>query len=99
MRIVNQGKGFSFDFDKMILWVNDDTITATIEGRAYQLGVYKSADRAQEVFDEINKSYNTVKGFSVIEMTETGEAYHTYEDIKKQSDSQLVGYLYYMPEE
>ena len=58
MRVVSQNRGFSFDFDRTIFWVQYNVIYAKVGAENIVVGKYESDERAAEVFDDIHKAYS-----------------------------------------
>lgn len=60
MRVVSQDRCESFDFNHTMFWRQDGIIYAHIAGdtRDRVIGRYKSDERADEVFDDMNKAYS-----------------------------------------
>ena len=65
MRIVSQQKAVSIEISKCeIIADYDGSICAYTDNRHYELGNYKSYERAKEVFEDIHKAYAPVYSVS-----------------------------------
>ena len=58
MRIIDQNKEFSIEFDRARISVNGRAICAEIDGVMAQMGAYDSKERAKEVFLDIHKAFD-----------------------------------------
>lgn len=58
MRVVSQNRGFSFDFDRTIFWVQYNVIYAKVGAENIVVGKYETDKRASEVFDDMHKAYS-----------------------------------------
>ena len=58
MRVVSQNRGYSFDFDRTIFWVQYNEIYAKVGVESIVVGKYESDERAAEVFDDMHKAYS-----------------------------------------
>lgn len=62
MRIISQSL-MDFPYDQIIVEVDENRVMCKLCGQSgvkYQLGEYKSNERAVEVFDEINKQFYNI---------------------------------------
>jgi len=61
MRIVSQDRGFSVEIDRAVLMVEDNAVTCSSadikRDKPMCLGRYKNLGRAQEVFEDLHKTY------------------------------------------
>lgn len=60
MRVVTQRLGrqqYSFDFRESLVRLVDESIVCSCQGNQFIVGKFQTADRAQEVFQEMNDSY------------------------------------------
>lgn len=62
MRVVSQGKNFSFDFDRTVFWRQYNVVYAKIGTESTAIGKYRSDERAAEVFEDMHAHYATVEG-------------------------------------
>lgn len=58
MRVISQGRNYSFDFDRTVFWTQYNVIYAKIGIDSVAIGKYKSEERAAEVFEDMHKTYS-----------------------------------------
>lgn len=56
MRIISQGNE-SYNFDAIEIWQRNNVIGGRSANGTFNLGIYKTDERAKEVFEEIHISY------------------------------------------
>lgn len=109
MRIVSQQKAVSVDISKCAIVADcDGIIYAKTDNRCYELGKYKSYERAKEVFEDIHKAYAPVYSISngltkeQIENGFVGSKNIVANNIRTESTDYYIttydNYVYYMPE-
>ena len=64
MRIVSQDRKSSVDFDSCEICMQDNYIFRQIGENARVIGMYKTSERAEEVFEDIHKAYTPVYSIS-----------------------------------
>lgn len=64
MRIVSQNRDLSIDFDRCEIWTQSNLIYRRIGHDSIPIGVYRSQERAREVFEDIHKAYAPVYSIS-----------------------------------
>ena len=58
MRVISQGRNYSFDFDRTVFWTQYNVIYAKIGIDSVAIGKYESDERAAEVFEDMHKTYS-----------------------------------------
>jgi pectate lyase len=62
MRIISQNKLHSIDFDRTHIWVQHNTIMASVQGDNILLGTYNTEDRAIEILEYMHERYSVAAG-------------------------------------
>lgn len=71
MRIINQDRDFSVEFERSIIEVQGKGLYVGINYKVYCLGAYKSRERAMEVFLEIHNEYRLINAiFKNVDISE-----------------------------
>lgn len=109
MRIVSQDRKLSVDFDSCEIWMQDNYIYRQIGENARVIGMYKTSERAAEVFEDIHKAYAPVYSISnnlteeqIREMfiqSENIVARNIIDSDGNMSVTTYDQYVYYMPME
>ena len=107
MRVISQGRNYSFDFDRTVFWTQYNVIYAKIGIDSVAIGKYESEERAAEVFDDMHKAYSGMLLFQNVEISEDlSEKLGDWETnciiarlpSESQKIEQIGNSVYYMPE-
>lgn len=107
MRIISQNRMYSFDFDRIVFWVQFKKIYAKIGTESIEIGRYGSDRRAAEVFDDMHKAYVPVGIITTNLTDEQAKEFIGSENIhlrvvKMDDPSAMISTydntIYYMPE-
>ena len=58
MRVISQGRNYSFDFDRTVFWTQYNVIYAKTGIDSVEIGKYESSERTAEVFEDMHKTYS-----------------------------------------
>lgn len=109
MRIINQDRNFSFEFDGAIISVQGTGVYAQVDGGVHCIGVYKSKDRASEVFCNIHKEDRLMNAlFCNLDISEeeqkelsrrvrAGDIHFIQDSRKSKIEFDIINSVYLMP--
>ena len=64
MRVITQKNNISYPFDKLVVWVEEKTVFCEVIGdmrnNGEVLGTYDTHERAEEVFNELDRHYTNI---------------------------------------
>ena len=109
MRIVSQDRKSLVDFDRCEIWMQDNYIYRQIGENIRVIGMYKTSERAAEVFEDIHKAYAPVYSISnnlteeqirgIFIQSENIVARNIIDSDGNMSVTTYDQYVYYMPVE
>lgn len=107
MRIINQRRDRSVNFDNVEIHIEDTRIFA-VGNQKILLGEYDTGERAQELFEEIHKTYvknmNFINGvgfkkqYFQISNTKKADVFYVEDDPQSKIGVRGEKVVYYMPE-